>query len=109
MTEQRFTQAISKGSIVIDTNSANSIRLPLYHKTFLNKTSGKKFERNDVEIMKFKRNKMFIEFLNFFDSNSTYSMIEIGFDFNISHRVREILLKLKRQLKKLDIIILGYS
>lgn len=105
MTEHRFTQAISKESIPLD---INNIRVASYLKTFLNKTSGKKFERTDVEIMTYKRNKIFIEFFKFFASNSKYSMMEIGFDFKTSERVSGILLKLKRQLKKLDIAILGY-
>lgn len=105
MTEHRFTQAISKRTISIE---INSIRLPLYEKTFFNKSTGKKFEKNDVEIMTYKRNKIFIEYFKFFASNSSYSMIEIGFDFKTSHRVSDILLKLKRQLKKLDVTILGY-
>lgn len=103
--QHRYTQAISKESIAIATNC---IRKPSYEKTFFNRTSGKKFEKNDVEIMTYKRNKSITSFFKFFASNSKYSMIEIGFDFNTSHRVSDILLKLKRQLKKLDTSILGY-
>lgn len=105
MTEHRFTQAISKESYPLE---RNSIRKPSYEKTFFNKTTGKKFERNDVEIMTYKRNKSITEFFKFFASNSKYSMIEIGFDFKTSQKVSAILLKLKRQLKKLDLTILGY-
>jgi hypothetical protein len=35
-------------------------------------------------------------------------MIEVGVDFNSTQRISDILFKLKRQLKKINILTLGY-
>lgn len=104
MTEHQFTKPSTKSYPI----EINSIRIPYFHKTFLNKNTGKIFERNDVEIMTYKRNKIIIEFFKVFSSNSKFTMIEIGFDFSTSQKASDILLKLRRQLKKINISPLGY-
>jgi len=57
--------------------------------------------------MTYKRNKNIINFGNTYSSNSDYTMIELGFDFSVSVKPSEILLKLNRNLKKLGTPMLG--
>ncbi|WP_291973301.1 hypothetical protein [Lutibacter sp.] len=89
-------------------NYINSTRNPNREKTFINKINGQRFIINDVQIMKYKRNKLITSFLKKYISNSKYTMIEIGVDFNSTKHISNILFKLKRQLKKIGITVLGY-
>lgn len=104
MTEHQYSKCISKMSTPLE---VNYIRQPQYEKTFFNILSGERFEKNDVEIMTYKRNKIIKEFFSFYLSNSKYSLIEIGFDFSIAPRTGDIILKLKRQVQKINLQILG--
>ena len=85
----------------------NHIRKPQLEKTFINKITGKKFVKDEVQIMKYKRNLMLDNFKRTYDTVE-YSWLEIGFDLNINERVSDIILKLKRNLKKIEVSMKGY-
>ena len=54
MTEHYYTKTINSkmSSSIIAVNDINSIRIPQLEKTFINKTNGQKFIKNDVQIKK---------------------------------------------------------
>lgn len=110
MTEHIYTKSMNSitSSSLRPVNFINSIRIPQLEKTFINKTNGQKFIKNEVQIMKYKRNKLITTFFKRYLSNSEFTMLEIGVDFNSTQRIGDILLKLKRQLKRIDLIILSY-
>jgi len=110
MTEHHYTKHLnSKKSLHnIGVNVINSTRIPQLEKIFINKTNGQKFATDEVKIMEYKRNKQITFFGEKYSSNSKYTMIELGFDFSVSVKTSEILLKLKRKLKKLGTPMLGY-
>ena len=109
MTEFKFSEDTSKKSTsIIELNCINTERKAKYIKTFINTATGKKFERNDVQILKYRRNLQIEEFFRKYNSNIDYTMIEIGIDFKITKRVADLLLKLKRNLFKIGIKPLDY-
>jgi len=109
MSDFLYSKDFSKmSSSIIAFNIINSIRKPKLEKTFINKINGQRFIKNEVQIMMYKRNKSIKEFFNRYKSNIKYTMIEIGVDFNSTQRISDILFKLKRQLKKIYITVLGY-
>ena len=105
MTEFIYKERISNiSSLQLD---INNIRRPLFEKIFKSYINGMVFKVTDVQIMKYKRNKIIEQF------NTTYRKIEftwleIGFDFSVNTRVSDILLKLKRNLIKIGVPIAGY-
>ena len=107
MTTHHFTSKLSNLSSPIEFNHINTEKKPSYEKTFVNRITGEKFERNDVQIALYKRNKVITEFFKKYNSNSKYSMIEIGFDFALSEKASTVLLKVNRNLKKMKTILLG--
>ncbi len=110
MTDFKYCFPLSKmSSNNIDIKYINNIRIPKYNKYFKNSFNGQLFIKNEVQIMKYKRNKSIIEFFNRYKSNIKYTMIEIGVDFNSTKRISDIIFKLKRQLKKIDIKVFGYT
>jgi hypothetical protein len=109
MTEFKFSEDTSKKSTsIIELNCINTERKAQYIKTFFNSVTGKKFQRNDVQILKYKRNKLIKEFFRKYSSNKDYTMIEIGIDFKVTNKVADVLLKLKRNLNKIGIKPLEY-
>jgi hypothetical protein len=92
----------------IGVNVINSIRIPQLEKIFINKTNGQKFATDEVKIMEHKRNKQITFFGEKFSSNSKYTMIELGFDFSVSEKPSKIILKLRRNLSKINTPLLGY-
>lgn len=90
-----------------EVNIINTERKPLYEKTFFNRITGEKFDTNDVKISLFKRNRMLDEFYKKYNKKE-YSWIEIGVDFKTTTRIGDVLLKLKRNLKKLDLKPIAY-
>ena len=109
MTEWKYSELTSKKSTsIIELNCINTERKAQYLKTFFNSVTGKKFQRNDVQILKYKRNKLIKEFFRKYSSNKDYTMIEIGIDFKVTNRVADVLLKLKRNLNKIGIKPLEY-
>lgn len=91
----------------IEVNVINTERKPRYEKTFYNRITGEKFDTNDVKISRYKRNKMLDEFYDRYNT-SKYSWIEIGFDFKTTTRIRDIILKVKRNLNKINLKPLAY-
>jgi len=108
MTTHHFTSKLSNLSTSKELNYINTEKKPSYDKTFINRITGEKFERNDVQIALYKRNKVIKAFFRKYNSNSKYSMIEIGFDFGVSEKASTVLLKVNRNLKKIDTPTLGY-
>lgn len=109
MTEYKYSEDLSKKSTsIIELNCINTVRKEKYEKTFINKITGEKFIRNDVQIQKYKRNKFIIDFFDKYKSNSIYTIIEVGIDFRITNRAGDILLKLKRNLNKMGYKPLEY-
>lgn len=105
MTEFKYNERLSNiSSFQLE---LNSIRTPLYEKSFRSYTNGQVFKVTDVQIMKYKRNKM-IEKFNFLYRGVNYTWLEIGFDFSVNTKVSDILLKLKRNLIKIGVVIEGY-
>lgn len=91
----------------IEVNVINTERKPRYEKTFYNRITGEKFDTNDVKISRYKRNKMLDEFYDRYNT-SKYSWIEIGFDFKTTTRIGDIILKVKRNLNKINLKPLAY-
>lgn len=109
MTEWKYSELTSKKSnSIIELNCINTERKAQYIKTFFNSVTGKKFQRNDVQILKYKRNKLIKEFFRKYCSNKDYTMIEIGIDFKVTNKVADVLLKLKRNLNKIGIKPIEY-
>lgn len=105
MTEFKYNQRLSNISTI--QLGLNAIRMPLYEKSFKSYTNGQVFKVTDVQIMRYKRNKI-IEKFNSMYRSVKYTWLEIGFDFSVNTRVSDILLKLKRNLFKMGIPIEGY-
>lgn len=91
----------------IEVNVINTERKPRYEKTFFNRITGEKFETNDVKISRFKRNQLLDGFYNNFKEKK-YTWLEIGFDFTTTTRIGDVLFKLKRNLKKINLKPLAY-
>lgn len=105
MTEFKYNEKLSNiSSLQLE---LNSIRTPLYEKSFRSYTNGQVFKITDVQIMKYKRNKM-IDNFNSLYRKVNYTWLEIGFNFSVNTKVTDILLKLKRNLIKMGIPIEGY-
>jgi hypothetical protein len=88
-------------------NVINSERIPHYDKTFFNKITGEKFNTNEVKMMRYRRNQMLTDFYQEF-KESKYTWLEIGLDFKTTTRVADVLLKLNRNLKKINLKSLAY-
>ncbi len=109
MTEWKYSEVTSKESTsIIELNYINTQRKPKYIKTFFNSITGEKFIKNDVQIMKYKRNLQIIEFFRKYSSNSDFTMIELGIDFKTTNRAADILLKLRRNLNKISLKPIDY-
>ena len=91
----------------IEVNVINTERKPRYEKTFYNRITGEKFNTNDVKISRFKRNQILDGFYKMYDEDK-YTWIEIGFDFKTTTRIGDILLKVKRNLNKINLNPLSY-
>jgi hypothetical protein len=91
----------------IEVNVINTERKPRYEKTFYNRITGEKFNTNDVKISRFKRNQILEGFYNRYNEVK-YSWIEIGFDFKTTTRIGDVLLKVKRNLNKINLNPLSY-
>lgn len=91
----------------IEVNVINTERKPRYEKTFYNRITGEKFNTNDVKISRFKRNQILDGFYNRYNEVK-YTWIEIGFDFKTTTRIGDVLLKIKRNLNKINLNPLSY-
>ncbi|MDI1317914.1 hypothetical protein [Flavobacterium sp.] len=109
MSQFIFTSQLSKrSSSPIAINYTNTERQPTRETTFLNRTTLEKFIRNDVQLMKYRRNEIIKDFFRVYDCNKLYTMIEVGFDFSVDEKTANIIRKLKRSLPKIKTEILGY-
>lgn len=108
MTTRCFTKEISfKSFLDKELNTINTERRARYEKTFFNSITGNKFITDEVKIMRYKRNLLLSDFYqNFRDTK--YTWIEIGVDFKTTTRIGDIVLKVKRNLKKIGIKPLSY-
>lgn len=88
-------------------NVINTERIPRYDKTFFNKITGEKFNTNEVKMMMYRRNKILTNFHQEF-KEAKYTWLEIGLDFKTTTRIADILLKLNRNLKKINLKTLSY-
>jgi len=104
-----FTTQLSKrSSTPIANNYTNTERQPTRETSFLNRTTMEKFIRNDVQLMKYRRNKIIKDFFRVYYCNKLYTMIEVGFDFSVEEKTATLIRKLKRDLPKIKSEILGY-
>lgn len=109
MSEFIFTTQLSKrSSSPIAINYTNTERQPTRETTFLNRTTLEKFIRNDVQLMKYRRNEIIKDFFRVYDCNKLYTMIEVGFDFSVDEKTANLIRKLKSSLPKIKTEILGY-
>ena len=88
-------------------NVINTKRIPRYEKTFFNKITGNRFNTDDVKLTMYKRNKIFSNFYQTY-KEAKYTWIEVGVDFKTTTRIADVLLKLKRNLKKINLKALAY-
>lgn len=88
-------------------NVINTERIPRYDKTFFNKITGEKFNTNEVKMMRYRRNQMLTDFYQEF-KESKYTWLELGLDFKTTTRIADVLLKLNRNLKKINLKSLAY-
>jgi len=109
MVIHHFTESISKrSSQVIEVNYTNYERNPKYTKQFLNWNSGQKFIKNDVQIMKYKRDSKIDLFFDKYASYKDFTLIEVGFDFSITNKISDINRIVKRNILKLKNDVWGY-
>lgn len=83
-------------------------RKPKYKKEFRNYTTQEKFVVDDVQIMKYKRNKNIKLFFETYSSTDKFSLIEFGFDFEVTTKASDVLRIAKRNIAKLNQDLLGY-
>jgi hypothetical protein len=109
MVTHHFTELSSKKSFqnkeLVYTNQE---RKPKYVKAFRNKITQEKFVTNEVQIMKYKRNKKITLFFDIYSSYKKFSLIEIGFDFEVTAKISDILRIVKRNIARLNQDFLGY-
>jgi hypothetical protein len=109
MVTHHFTELSSKKSFQNkELDYTNQERKPKYVKAFRNKITQEKFVTNEVQIMKYKRNKKITLFFDTYSSYSKFSLIEIGFDFEVTPKVSDVLRIAKRNIARLNQDFLGY-
>jgi hypothetical protein len=91
-----------------DINCINTKRNPIHRICFYNPENGHRFYTDDVKLMAFKRNNRIDEFFEIFSSKTKYTMIEFGFDFNITNRISDILLVIRRNFKRINLPLRGF-
>jgi hypothetical protein len=109
MVTHYFTELSSKRSNqVIGLDYTNQERKPKYKKEFRNRITDEKFVTNEVQIMKYKRNKKITMFFDTYSSYSKFSLIEVGFDFEVTNKASDVLRIIKRNISRLNQDFLGY-
>lgn len=88
-------------------NVINTERIASYEKTFFNRITKERFDTDDVKIMKYKRNKILTDLYQEYKEEK-YTWLEIGLDFKTSTRIGDVLLKLNRNLKKINLKSIAY-
>lgn len=109
MSTHHFTKRTSSYMSFQDreVNIINTERVAKFEKTFFNKITQEKFNTDEVKMMSYRRNLMLTDFYQEFKGNK-YTWLEIGFDFTTTTRIGDVLLKLKRNLKKINLKSLSY-
>lgn len=103
-----------KDPISIESSSKNNIncintkRNPIHRICFYNPENGRRFFTDDVKLMAIKRNNKIDEFFKIFSSTKKYTMIEFGFDFNMTNKISDILLVIRRNLKRINQPLRGF-
>jgi len=91
-----------------DVNYINCKRLPIHRICFYNPLSGHRFYTDDVKLMVRKRNSQIDDFFRVYSSEKKYTMIEFGFDFEMTNNVSDVLLVVRRNFNRMGIPILGF-
>lgn len=109
MSTHHFTKRTSSYMSFQDreVNVINTERVAKYEKTFFNKITQEKFNTDEVKMMRYRRNLILTDFYQEF-KEAKYTWLEIGFDFTTTTRIGDVLLKLKRNLKKINLKPLEY-
>jgi len=89
-------------------NKTGVIRKPLYSSIFQNDNDGSFFELNDVQIMRYKRNKAISIFFETYTNKEKYQLFEFGIPFLVSENISVIIRKLKRKCHSINNKVLGY-
>ena len=91
-----------------DVNYINCKRLPIHLICFYNPLTGHRYYTDDVKLMERKRNSQIDEFFHVFSSESKYTMLEFGFDFEMTDSISKVLLVVKRNFDRMGIPNLGF-
>jgi hypothetical protein len=91
--------------LVIDTGV---VRKPIYSSVFQNDNDGSFFELDDVQIMRYKRNKALCMFFETYANKEKYQLFEFGLPFLVSENMSVIIRKLKRKCDSINNKVLGY-
>ena len=84
------------------------IRKPMYSSVFQNDNDGSFFELDDVQIMRYKRNKAICMFFETYTNKEKYQLFEFGLPFLVSENMSVIIRKLKRKCDSINNKVLGY-
>tara|TARA_A100001015_G_scaffold167596_1_gene186321 strand:- start:1172 stop:1774 length:603 start_codon:yes stop_codon:yes gene_type:complete len=85
-----------------------TIKKPVYSIVFQNENTGNFFEIEDTAIMKYKRDKIIIQFFNKYSNQKMYQLFEFGLPFITSENVGIIIQKIKRRCNSINVNLLGY-
>lgn len=109
MSTHHFTKRASSYMSFQDreVNVINTERVAKYEKTFFNKKTQEKFNTDEVKMMRYRRNLMLTDFYQEF-KEAKYTWLEIGFDFTTTTRIGDVLLKITRNLYKINLKPLAY-
>lgn len=91
-----------------DVNYINCKRLPIHRICFYNPLTGHRFYTDDLKLMVSKRNSQIDDFFRLYSSESKYTMIEIGFDFEMTNRIADVLLVVRRNFERMNLNIKGF-
>ena len=91
--------------LVIDTGV---VRKPIYSSVFQNDNDGSFFELDDVQIIRYKRNKALCMFFETYANKEKYQLFEFGLTYLVSENMSVIIRKLKRKCDSINNELLGY-
>ena len=84
------------------------VRKPIYSSVFQNDNDGSFFELDDVQIMRYKRNKALCIFFDTYANKEKYQLFEFGLPCLVSENMSVIIRKLKRKCNSINNKLLGY-
>jgi hypothetical protein len=84
------------------------VRKPIYSSVFQNDNDGSFFELDDVQIMRYKRNKALCMFFDTYANKEKYQLFEFGLPCLVSENMSVIIRKLKRKCNSINNKLLGY-